>query len=69
MGKGSEEMSSYLTLYIEVGSVEQRLTKAEAAGSDTVLPRTVIPDIDTFGMMRDPAGNIVGMERQVESAG
>ena len=69
VGKGSEEMPNYLTVYVEVDNVEEHLAKAEAAGGSTIVPRTVIPDIVTFGMMSDPAGNIVGMvEREVESA-
>lgn len=69
VGKGSEEMPSYLTLYIEVDNVEEHLAKAEAAGGGTIVPRTVIPEVVTFGMMSDPAGNILGIvERDVQPA-
>lgn len=69
VGKGGEEMPSYLTLYIEVDSVDEHLEQAAAAGGSTVVPRTIIPGIVTFGMMADPAGNVVGIvEREVVDA-
>ena len=41
----------------------------EAAGGGTIVPRTVIPEVVTFGMMSDPAGNILGIvERDVQPA-
>lgn len=69
IGKGGDEMPSYVTLYVEVDSVDEHLAKAEAAGGKTIMPRMVIPDVVTFGLMSDPAGNMVGVvERETESA-
>ncbi len=61
VGKGSDEMPSYVTVYIGVDSVDAHLTKIEAAGGATVVPRTVIPGVVAFGMFRDPSGNVVGL--------
>ena len=69
IGKGGEEMPSYVTLYVEVDSVDEHLAKAEAAGGSTVMPRMVVPDIVTFGQFADPAGNVIGVvERDTQPA-
>ncbi|MBT8212298.1 MAG: VOC family protein [Acidimicrobiia bacterium] len=64
VGKGSEEMPAYLTMYIEVASINEHLAKIEAAGGGTVVPRTVVPDMVVFAMFADPAGNLVGLVEQ-----
>jgi hypothetical protein len=61
VGKGSEEMPQYVTIYLEVEDITAQLEKIEAAGGKTVMPRTVIPDTVTLGMFSDPAGNVVGL--------
>jgi predicted enzyme related to lactoylglutathione lyase len=65
VGQGSEQMPSYLTIYIEVESIDDHLEKINAAGGATVVPRTEIPGTVTFALFSDPAGNMVGL---VESA-
>ena len=61
VGKGSEQMPQYQTLYIEVPDVDAHLAKAEELGGKTIMPRTVVPDVVTFGLFADPAGNMVGV--------
>ena len=61
VGKGSEAMPNYMAFYVQVDSVDEHLAKAEAAGGSTVMPRTVVPGTVTFGLLRDPAGNMVGV--------
>ena len=61
VGKGPEGSPSYLTVYIDVDSIDETLAKIGAAGGQTVTPRTVVPDIVTFAMFTDPAGNLVGL--------
>ena len=61
VGKGMEQMPSYLTMYVKVENVDDHLAKAEAAGATTIAPRTVVPGIVTFGLFRDPAGNMIGI--------
>lgn len=65
VGQGSEEMPSYLTVYVQVASIDETLARIEAKGGSTVVPRTEIPDMVTFALFSDPAGNVVGL---VESA-
>jgi predicted enzyme related to lactoylglutathione lyase len=61
IGAGSEHMPAYQTMYIEVESVDEHLGRAEAGGGKTVVGRTVVPGMVTFGMFHDPAGNLVGL--------
>lgn len=69
VGKGPEEMPNYLTIYIEVDSIDEHLEKIGAAGGSTVMPRTEIPDTVTYALFSDPAGNVVGLvETDVPSA-
>lgn len=61
VGKGSDDAPTYLTMYIEVDSIDEHLEKITAAGGSTMVPRTVIPGTVTFAMFADPAGNMVGL--------
>ncbi len=65
IGAGNEHMPSYQTMYIEVESVDEHLAKVEASGGTTVVPRTIVPGMVTFGMFHDPAGNLVGLVEEV----
>ena len=61
VGQGNENMPQYQTIYVQVDSVDEHLGKVEGAGGATVVPRTVIPGMVTFGLFTDPAGNLVGI--------
>ncbi len=61
VGKGMEDMVSYLTMYFDVDSIDDQLAQIEAAGGRTIVPSTVIPDTVTFAMFADPAGNLLGL--------
>jgi predicted enzyme related to lactoylglutathione lyase len=37
------------------------LAKVEANGGSVVLPRTVVPEVVTFALFKDPAGNLLGV--------
>jgi hypothetical protein len=70
VGKGSDDMPAYVTVYIGVDDIDEHMKKIAAAGGSTVLPRTVIPGVVAFGMFRDPAGNVVGLaEHETPAAG
>jgi predicted enzyme related to lactoylglutathione lyase len=43
IGQGDEHMPAYQALYVQVDSVDEHLSRAEAAGGEVVVPRTVIP--------------------------
>jgi predicted enzyme related to lactoylglutathione lyase len=69
VGKGPEEMPSYLTLYVQVDSIDDTLAQVSAQGGATVMPRTEIPGVVTFAMFADPAGNVVGLVEAETPAG
>jgi hypothetical protein len=70
VGKGSDDMPAYVTVYIGVDDIDEHMKKIAAAGGSTVLSRTVIPGVVAFGMFRDPAGNVVGLaEHETPAAG
>jgi predicted enzyme related to lactoylglutathione lyase len=61
VGQGSEEMPNYVTIYVSVDEIDAKLEEIENAGGQTVLPRTEIPDMVTYALFKDPAGNLVGL--------
>ncbi|MCB2223358.1 MAG: VOC family protein [Actinobacteria bacterium] len=61
VGAGSDEMPSYVTLYLSVPDIDAHLARIEAAGGSIVMPRTTIPGMVTYATFRDPAGNLVGL--------
>ena len=61
VGKGPEDGPTYLMLYIGVDDINATLSQIEAAGGQTITPRTEIPDTVIFAMFADPAGNMVGL--------
>lgn len=61
VGTGNEHMPTYQAIYIQVDSVDEHLGKATANGGTTVVERTVVPGMVTFGLFNDPAGNLVGV--------
>ncbi len=61
IGQGPEDSPNYVAVYVEVDSIDDHLAKIGEAGGQTVVPRTVIPDVVTFAMFTDPAGNVVGL--------
>lgn len=70
VGQGNENMPAYQAIYVEVARVDDHLAKAEAHGGTTVVPRTEIPGMVTFGLFTDPAGNLVGVvEEEIPAAG
>jgi len=48
-------------LYIGVPDINAALAKIGAQGGATVMPRTVIPNVVTFALFTDPAGNRMGL--------
>ena len=61
IGRGPEEMPSYSCIYVSCNDINETLKTVEGAGGKTVVPRTVIPDVVTFALFTDPAGNLVGL--------
>lgn len=61
VGKGSEQMPAYQAVYVQCDDITSKLGEVEANGGSTVMPRTEIPDVVTFALFKDPAGNLVGL--------
>ncbi len=61
IGRGVEEMPSYVTIYIQVDDINDHLAKIEGAGGSNIVPRTEIPGTVTFALFADLAGNVVGL--------
>ena len=61
VGQGNEHMPNYQAIYIGVPDIDAHLAMVEAAGGQTAVPKTVIPEMVTFALFTDPAGNLVGL--------
>jgi predicted enzyme related to lactoylglutathione lyase len=46
---------------IEVEAIDDALKNVEAAGGDTVQPRTEIPGMGAFAYFKDSEGNVLGL--------
>lgn len=51
----------YVTVYVQVANVDAALARAADAGAAIVIPKTVVPGAVTFAMLKDPAGNLIGL--------
>jgi predicted enzyme related to lactoylglutathione lyase len=61
IGKGNEHMPAYAAIYVSVDDVDAYLASAAKNGGTITVPKQVIPDVVTFAMFTDPAGNLVGL--------
>ena len=48
-------------LYIGVPDIDAALAKIAESGGSVDTPRTVIPNVVTLALFRDPAGNCMGL--------
>lgn len=48
-------------LYLGVADIDATLTAIVASGGAIVIPRTVVPNVVTFALFTDPAGNRMGL--------
>ena len=58
---GIREDPADMVLYMGVDDIDELLAKVEADGGSVVLGRTVVPDVVTFALFKDPAGNLLGI--------
>lgn len=56
-----EGETGHATFYVEVENVQESLNKVVQLGGSIVVPETVIPEMVTFGMFKDPEGNLIGL--------
>ena len=52
---------NYVSFYVQVDDIEERLKKAVELGGTVIMPVTTIPGTVTFAMFADPQGNCVGL--------
>ncbi len=57
----SSEDHSGVLIYLAVDDLTYYLQKVKAAGGSVVKDVTVIPDMVTYAIFRDPAGNEIGL--------
>jgi predicted enzyme related to lactoylglutathione lyase len=50
-----------VTIYIETDDVPASLKAVEKAGGSIISPEMDIPNTGTFGLFRDPQGNLIGL--------
>jgi predicted enzyme related to lactoylglutathione lyase len=48
-------------IYLGVPDIDAALAAIHASGGKTEMPRTVIPNVVTFALFSDPAGNRMGL--------
>jgi predicted enzyme related to lactoylglutathione lyase len=48
-------------IYLGVPDVDAALAKIVASGGAVVVPKMVIPNVVTFALFKDPAGNRMGL--------
>jgi len=56
-------------LYLGVDDIDAVLAKVKANGGSVVLPRTIVPEVVTFALFKDPAGNLLGVAENGTYAG
>ena len=52
---------NFVTFYVQVDDIEERLKKAVELGGKVIMPVTPIPGTVTIAMFADPQGNCVGL--------
>jgi len=57
----SDQMPPYVTVYVQVVDLRTALSEIGALGGTTLVEPTVINDMSSFALFRDPEGNIVGL--------
>lgn len=54
----------FVTVYVQVVSIDDTLKQVEQMGGKTVMPAMDVPGGPTVGMFSDPEGNVVGLVKQ-----
>lgn len=60
---GSQDGSTYVTVYIEVPDLEASLKTVESLGGKRLMEPMEIPNVVAFAMFADPDGNAIGLVR------
>ena len=55
------EPHNFINMYIGVEDINAQLKRIEAAGGQTLVPRTEVPGAGHFAWFQDPEGNMLGL--------
>jgi predicted enzyme related to lactoylglutathione lyase len=61
VGQVDPEKAPFATFYVQVEDPQSYLDKAVSLGAAVLVPLTVVPDMVTYAMFKDPDGCIVGL--------
>lgn len=64
----SEDMPTYVTIYVAVDDLDASLAKVKDLGGTVVVPPTPIPEVGAFALFQDPEGNTIGIMRHDAAA-
>ena len=65
-GIAESDKGAQVMIYVEVDDLQAYLDKAVKMGGKVITPVTVIPDQVTFAQFSDPAGNIIGLMKNMD---
>jgi predicted enzyme related to lactoylglutathione lyase len=57
----SDQMSPYVTVYVQVDDLDAALAEITTLGGTTLVAPTAINETASFALFRDPEGNVVGL--------
>lgn len=60
----SQDGSSRVTVYVQVGDLQATLDRAAQLGGKTLMPPMEIPGGGTIALFSDPDGNVVGLLKE-----
>ena len=60
----SDGSRGHVTVYVGTPDVTATLDKAGSLGGSTVMPRTVVSEHITVGLLADPEGHLIGLVEQ-----
>jgi predicted enzyme related to lactoylglutathione lyase len=63
----SDDMPPYVTVYVEVDDLVPAIEQAESLGASLTVPPTQVPGVGAFALVRDPAGNLVGLMEELHT--
>lgn len=61
MNSLGHEPHKYVTIYVQVPSIETSLAQIQKLGGKTIVPKTEVPGMGHFAWFEDVAGNTVGL--------
>lgn len=66
IGKRGEMASESMVQYVTVDSLDETLAKASDLGGEVITPRTEVPGMGWYGVVRDSEGGEIGLWEETE---